>query len=493
MIDGFRRGGPVLYKRGIRVVGVVLSLTLTMAAPCSAAQAAPQYEGGLAARASSVVTSAARLTQSAALQSPLGNNGAMFGQAVAVSGQTAVVVRAFGAAYVYQRTQAGWAHPRLVARLTARTGSGGLFSRVAISGSTIVIGDPYRHVDNKVAQGAAYVFVRPPGGWHNIHQTAQLTLGGSQDHFGAAVAVSGQTIVVSRQPSGADSPAAYVYTRPASGWAHATAPAGLSSPGSAQFGLSVAVAGRTVAVGNASATRQYGVDIFTRPASGWGNATPTAVLRGKSTSRNDELGAKVAIDNQTVVAGARQPGVRPRDARSVLYAYDKPEAGWHNATPSAVLRGSDSGEANDLGASVAISGNTIVAGAPQHSTNTVVEPGGVYRFVRPAHGWRDATQTQEIIARNPVAHAAFGFSVAISTSTMVVGAPATGSQSPGSAFIFTPRAEATVQQGWTSATGSGLFYRLARGSRPSHPGKDLRTIWAGRPRACSDDGGTPGE
>jgi hypothetical protein len=47
---------------------------------------------------------------------------------------------------------------------------------------------------------------------------------------------------------------------------------------------------------------------------------------------------------------------------------------------------------------VAISGNTIVAGAPQHTVGANSIQGAAHVFVEPATGWVDDTQTSELSA-----------------------------------------------------------------------------------------------
>src|ERR1700691_5848424 len=65
---------------------------------------------------------------------------------------------------------------------------------VAIDGNTLVVGA----IDHNFLSGVAYVFVKPATGWANMTQTAELTASDEQlgDGFGESVSVSGNTIVV---------------------------------------------------------------------------------------------------------------------------------------------------------------------------------------------------------------------------------------------------------------------------------------------------------
>ena len=84
----------------------------------------------------------------------------------------------------------------------------------------------------------------------------------------------------------------------------------------------------------------------------------------------------------------------------------------------AELSASDGATFDVLGWSAAVSGNTIVVGAPLHENE-----GAAYVFTMPSSGWATATQSAELIASDVVKEDHFGESVAISGNMIVVGAP----------------------------------------------------------------------
>src|SRR5207244_534498 len=69
------------------------------------------------------------------------------------------------------------------------------------------------------------------------------------------------------------------------------------------------------------------------------------------------LGYSVAIDGDTIVAGA----VAAADGGAV-YVFVRPSSGWVDASPTAQLTPSDQTGENSFGASVSISGDTIAVG-----------------------------------------------------------------------------------------------------------------------------------
>ena len=182
--------------------------------------------------------------------------------------------------------------PLLTSQTAKRTAADGaaedLFgSAVAVSGDTIVVG-AYQNDENGPNSGSAYVFTRNEGGMNNWGQTAKITAtdGATDDQFGYAVAVSGDTIVVGARwdnDHGVDSGSAYVFTRNEGGpdnWGQTTKITVTDGAGEDEFGYAIAVSGDAVVVG-ARYDDDNGEDsgsayIFTRNTGGadnWGQAT----------------------------------------------------------------------------------------------------------------------------------------------------------------------------------------------------------------------------
>jgi hypothetical protein len=86
----------------------------------------------------------------------------------------------------------------------------------------------------------------------------------------------------------------------------------------------------------------------------------------------------------------------------------EPVNGWLNMPPIAELTASDGSRLAKLGMSVAISGNTVVAGAPGKAASTGV--GDV--FVKPKTGWVNMTQTREFYVPDEIGEA-FAYSVGL--------------------------------------------------------------------------------
>ena len=315
---------------------------------------------------------------------------------------------------------------------------------LAISGNTIVAGD--------VLGGDVHVFTMPAGGWADATQTAELTSNKPQNDvayaFGASVAIDGSTIVVGAP----NQSAAYVYTMPAGGWVDATPTATLTSSDSTfedDFGISVDIDGDTIVVGAPNHTvdvqtpnggivqhiDQGSVYVFTMPATGWVDATENAELNASDGEANDSLGSSVAISGTTIVAGAPGPGPNPYTGPGEAYVFTMPELGWSDGYQTAELTSSDAGARDQFGTSVAISDNTIVVGAPEHDHGQQTS-GAAYVYAMPAGGWVDATETAELTATG---NNGLADSVGISGSTVVV-------SGNGAAFVYDEPAG-----GWVNA------------------------------------------
>ena len=252
-----------------------------------------------------------------------------FGYSVAVNGNTIVVGAVDGgslgdpcegAAYVYVEPTGGWATTSAFnAKLTSTDESSESYfgGSVAISGNTILVGQPYTAIGSNLSQGAGYIYVEPTGGWATTSTySAKLTASNGQTHdnLGYSVSLNGNTAVLGAPGSGGtEQGAAYVYVEPAGGWTSATETAELTAsdggPGDT-FGMSVAVSGNTVVVGAGNAFMklkplQGSAYVYVQPAGGWvSTSTFTAKLTAGDAKASAHFGHSVSIDSGTAVVGA---------------------------------------------------------------------------------------------------------------------------------------------------------------------------------------------
>jgi hypothetical protein len=321
-----------------------------------------------------------------------GNQGA---NSVAVSANGATIVAgaageydgAPGAVYVFTRPSTGWHTETQTAKLTASHGgpTANLGASVAISGNVIASGAPEATINGQQIQGAVYMFTKPTTGWRNETQAAKLTAsdGAQGDTLGDTVGISGATVVAGAGTAtvngNTNQGAAYVFTKPTTGWHNETQAAKLTaSDGAANafFAGSVAISGTTIIAGASDANQNQGAAyIFTKPRTGWHNKTQTAKLT-TTPGGASLLGAYVTLSGPVAAASAN----------NVIYLFAKPTTGWHNETQTDQATSTDF-----LGLTANLAGDTLIAGSPFTTVGSNANQGAVDVFTYSPSGHRQPT------------------------------------------------------------------------------------------------------
>ncbi len=361
----------------------------------------------------------------------------LFGYSVAISGNTAVAGAIFvdgyaGAAYVFVESDGVWdAGTKLVAADAADADFFGI--AVAISGDTLVVG-ALDDDDAGLNSGSAYVFTRSGGTWDAGTKLVAAD-GADFDEFGSAVAISGDTVVVGSagdDDAGSDSGSAYVFTRSGGTWDAGTKLVAADATADDRFGSAVAISGDTVVVGSAgdddAGSDSGSAYVFTRSSGTWDAGTKLAAPDGDA---DDRFGTSVAISGDTVVVGAMGDDDAGSGSGSA-YVFTRSGGTWDAGTK---LVAADGGFADFFGISVAISGDTAVVGAFLDD-DAGVNSGSAYLFTRSGGTWDAGTK---LAAPDGDATDEFGTAVAVSGGTVVVGAPfddTTAGTHAGSAYAF---------------------------------------------------------
>lgn len=360
----------------------------------------------------------------------------------------------------------------------------------------------------------------------SVAQLAQLaylkasnTAGGNE--FGVSVAIDGDTLVVGafREDSNAtgvngnqadksavDSGAVYVFVRNGATWMQQAYLKASNSGAGDEFGVSVAILGNTIVVGapreRSTATGINGDQadneapfsgaayVFTRSGTVW---SQQAYLKPSNTNAVDFFGTSVAISRDTLVVGSpgedsSATGVNGNQADNsavgsgAAYVFSRNGATW---TQQAYLKATNAQTNDQFGASVAVSGDVLVVGAPgedsagtgssgQQGDNSAPESGAAYVFVRIGATWLPHAYLK---ASNTDPGDRFGTSVAVSNGTLVVGAPferslargIDGDQADnntfprdgtGAVYVFTHNGVAWVQQVYVKPSNSGFTARF---------------------------------
>ncbi|MGA2528954.1 MAG: hypothetical protein ABSG36_07295 [Acidimicrobiales bacterium] len=294
------------------------------------------------------------------------------------------------------------------------TGSGDAVGvSVAIAGTTAVVGAPGHAKD----VGLVYVFAKTATGWK---QTAELKGSGTVagDFFGYAVAISGRTVVVGAPGYHKNAGRVYVFRRGTTRWRQVAELKGSAVSGD-YLGDAVAVSGSTAVVGSDGNDKNAGrAYVFSGAGTRWKQA---AELKGSDTIAQDGFGYTVAVSGATAIVGA------PDHAKDSGRAYVFIGSGAH-WSQVAELKGSDTVSDNGFGVAAALSGTAAVIGAPGYKSAT----GRAYVFEDSAGRW---SQVAELKGSGTVGADDFGYAVAISGTTLALGAPGY-SKNTGRLYLF---------------------------------------------------------
>jgi FG-GAP repeat len=262
-------------------------------------------------------------------------------------------------------------------------------------------------------------------------------------YFGTSVAVDGDLMVVGAtrviEPN-FDGAAIYLYQKDVTGtWTFVKKL--LASDGVAwdNFGGSVAISGNTVVVGASSAAiganyYQGAAYIFERDQGGpnaWGQVKKLVSSLG---TRDDHFGTSVAISGDIVVVGVPSDTISGNRYQGSAYLFNRNTGGANNWGQFRRLLASDGAKADRFGTSVAISGSTIIIGAFYHAYQ-----GAAYLYQRDQGGVNVWGEVKKLgVDEVPSGIFYFGSSVAINGNFVVVGAPRGDGTNidQGSAYLF---------------------------------------------------------
>jgi len=384
-----------------------------------------------------------------------------FGASVATNG-TAIAIGA------PDEKAAGYGYAGHAYLFPMTTGERWFGGSIAFDGPFVVVGAPLETVAGYADAGEAYVFDATTGGLI----TALSNPGPQTDgQFGASVGVSGYTVVVGTKyysVSGVTyAGRAYIFNATAGNLLLT-----LDSPKpetDGHFGWSVAINGTDVLVGApfekskgvSSAGNAYVFDA--------GTGSLISTLKSPSPITFGEFGYSVAISGSLAVVGA--PG------ESVSGLAGAGDAHVYKASTGALLSSPTSATPQTGGAfgySVGISGTTAVVGAPDETGAGYTLGGNAYLFKA-----KTAVLIASLASPNAIASEAFGFSVAISGSTVVVGAPgetASGFLGAGNASVWTSAGALVSAISSPNAQTNGDFgYAVATNGTAEAVGAPLET------------------
>lgn len=344
--------------------------------------------------------------------------------------------------------------------------------------------------NHQMEAGSAWILKNENGLWTPIKKLVASDRN-SFDHFGGAVAISGETVVVgasweAEDASGsntlANAGSAYIFSKNQGGagnWGQVkkiTAP--IRAVGDV-FGYSVAISGNTVVVGayqededaaEANPIPNAGAAyVFYKDQGGAGNWGLVKKIIATDRVKDDQFGLAVDIDFNTIVVGAASGDYGSTNS-GAAYIYSKDQGGSNNWGQLKKIGANDRAAYDFFGSSVAISGNTIAIGAYGEDEDAsggafLSGAGAAYIFLKDQNGLDAWGQLAKLVAGDRASSDMFGMAIALDDTIVVVSAgqedeDVTGGNTlsqAGSAYIFTQNRGGINQ--W------GLVQKITAGDR----------------------------
>ncbi|HWN97281.1 MAG TPA: hypothetical protein VNT99_19775, partial [Methylomirabilota bacterium] len=192
-------------------------------------------------------------------------------------------------------------------------------------------------------------------------------------------------------------------------WTEQARVTAIGGAASDSFGRSIDISGDTMIVGAPNRAGGGAAYVFVRQGSNW---TQQAMLTANPPVANGTFGRSVAIDGNTIIVGA--PGF---STMGRAYVFVRSGTNWTQQT-SFVAPNPDNQIGSEFGASVDISSERIVIGAPEvAATESEAPAGAVYVSQRIGSVWSTLTRLLTPIQD----YDRFGSSVAMDGDTVVVG------------------------------------------------------------------------
>ena len=337
-----------------------------------------------------------------------------------------------GAVYVYKRTGATWDQEAYI-KAANNDLDDEFGYVVAISGDTLAVSSVIEgsnettitngataSADNSnAASGAVYVYKRTEFDWAQ-EAYIKAANGEADDRFGEAIDIFGNTLVVgvpaedsnettitngttaSADNSTVQSGAVYVYKRTDATWAQEAYIKAPNADSGDLFGSSVAytwenglmaplvvgspeedsnqttITNGETASADDSSTESGAVYVFVR-ADGT-NWSQQAYLKAPNNGSSDRFGSKVEVSGQNIVVGAigedsNQTTITDGNTASInndssgsgaVYVFHRIGTTWDLET---YIKAANNDASDNFGDAVAISGETVVVGAPRESSN----------------------------------------------------------------------------------------------------------------------------
>jgi predicted outer membrane repeat protein len=382
-----------------------------------------------------------------------------FGYSVSISGDYAVIgaigeykdvigqnsLPEAGAAYIFKKSNGTW-NPIQKLVPNDRKAKDNFGKAVAIYGDYAIIGSTnqsYNEQDSifKPHAGAAYIFRNQNGNWIQVKKLVAPKRD-SNDHFGAAVAITKEFAFVGAPNEDEDSlelnsisnaGSCYIFKDNNNGWDLAQKITAMDRAENNHFGTSIAISGNNAIIGNPDddldetgknfIENTGSVIILDNINDKW---TQVLKIVAKDRSANDQFGSSVAMSKNYAVIGSPNNKINAMGEDSfysagAAYMFKNQYGSWKQMQK---LVSKDRNLSNYFGNSVSISGQYVLIGAYGQDSDTsnsikIDNAGAAYIFLESNEKW---TETKKLVSKDRDSFDYFGNAVAISENFLFISA-----------------------------------------------------------------------
>lgn len=336
----------------------------------------------------------------------------------------------------------GWVQQKLIAGDGLEGDAFGI--DVLVEGDTAVISAPATFE----RPGKVYVLERIDGFWQQV-QVLSPTFDVEPppdwaDLFGWSLSLSGDTLLIGApfafNPQFGPAGAAYMFTRSDGVWEQEQTILPSVAQPSVNFGTTVAVVDDTAVVGAFGDNGNIGAaHVFVRADGQW-DETQKLTPSDHKPGQTPQFGRGLAFDGETLMVGAVDFDFSTNErVQGAVYVYTQSAGDWMEMQK---LLASDGVSGDQFGYSVALSGNTALVGARHADIDDTANQGAAYVFEYNGGVW---SETQKLVVGDGEIHDRFGHIVALHGDTAVVGGNNSNSEfggvqpplKPGVAYMYT--------------------------------------------------------
>jgi filamentous hemagglutinin family protein len=437
------------------------------------------------------------------------NAGTLFGSSVALNSTTALIGAygqtnsrgaSAGNAYLYDLTSHTWidlaTNPNAPASWITSSNFG---SSVALNSSMALIGANGQTNSRGTTAGNAYLYDLTTHAWSDLAADPNApTSWNASSQFGRSVALNSTTALIGAgmqtNSHGTNAGNAYLYDLTTHAWtdlaADPNAPASWNANSTNWMGWSVALNSTTALIGASLQTNSHGTNagnayIYDLTTHAW---TDLAAATGAPLSWNagSNFGTSVALNSTTALIGAYGQTNSHGSSAGNAYLYDLTTHAWTDlaADPNVpvTLNGG-----SWFGSSVALNSTTALIGADNQTNSRGSTAGNAYLYDLTTHVWTDLSTTTGIPASwnaGSFAGNSFGYSVALNSTTALIGSPAnTNSRgaNAGNAYLYNLSthawtdlaADPNAPASWNASSNFGVS--VALNSNTALIGADIQT------------------